>query len=224
MTSLMLLCLLFLFSFTLAVPFDTRTVYAPPITSPTSTTVWTVGEVETVTWDATGIPPGVKGMIMLGYLNPGSTNEHLNATLASGFNLTDEKVDVTVPAVVGRKSYIVVLFGDSGNISDEFEIKEASASGSSKPVSSASHRPSVSGIRPSAPISGIITITTSATSTFSFTSSAPSSTATGPSSPPASVSPSGSTPPLPAPSGAAWRMTLNVYQVFLLPVTLLFVL
>jgi hypothetical protein len=35
-------------------------------------------------------------------------------TLASGFNLTDEKVKVTVPAVVSRTSYIVVLFGDSG--------------------------------------------------------------------------------------------------------------
>ncbi|KAJ7505130.1 hypothetical protein B0H11DRAFT_2186623 [Mycena galericulata] len=129
MAPLMSLCLFFFFSFILAAPLDTRTVYAPPITNPTSSSVWTVGEVETVTWNATGIPAGVTGQIQLGYLTPG--NEHLSVILASGFNLTDEKVNVTVPAVVSRTNYIVVLFGDSGNISPTFTIQgSTSASGS----------------------------------------------------------------------------------------------
>lgn len=58
----------------LAAPFDSLTVYDPPLTSPTAQTIWTVGDTETVTWqvqfcshtivvsfklrNATGIPPG----------------------------------------------------------------------------------------------------------------------------------------------------------------------
>ncbi|KAJ7133004.1 hypothetical protein C8R46DRAFT_923624 [Mycena filopes] len=124
--------LFFLFSLALAAPFHGRSVFDPPITSPTAESVWKVGDVETVTWqvhspltlysssshtdfrDATGIPAGVTGRIMLGFLSSTSEGEHLSVTLASGFNLTDAKVDVTVPPVVSGTEYIIVLFGDSG--------------------------------------------------------------------------------------------------------------
>ncbi|KAJ7245023.1 hypothetical protein B0H12DRAFT_795021 [Mycena haematopus] len=113
MSRLTILCLFLFFSAILAAPLDSRTAYAPPITSPNAQSVWKVGEVETVTWNATGIPAGVTGQVQLGYLDPNSEGEHLSTILATGFNLTDEQVNITVPSVVTRTSYVIVLFGDS---------------------------------------------------------------------------------------------------------------
>jgi hypothetical protein len=89
----MILSLFLFFSVILAAPLDSRTVFDPPITSPTAQSIWKVGEVQTVTWqvhfvripssfslvyrNATGIPAGVTGKIMLGYLSPDSEGEHL---------------------------------------------------------------------------------------------------------------------------------------------------
>ncbi|KAK7048533.1 hypothetical protein R3P38DRAFT_1868897 [Favolaschia claudopus] len=191
MSRLTILCLFMLFSVILAAPLSSRTVYAPPITSPTSSTVWKTGEVQTVTWNATAVPAGVTGKIMLGYFDPNSEGEHLSTTLASGFNLTDEKVDITVPAVVTRTTYILVLFGDSGNFSPEFTIQgsvSSSAAGSNtaspppQPVGSSSTSRTIT---PTPPI---------ATGSFSQFS-VPSSTA--PTSAPTSLSSS-----LPAPVSA----------------------
>ncbi|KAJ7442613.1 hypothetical protein FB451DRAFT_1297020 [Mycena latifolia] len=230
MSSLMSLCLFFFFSFILAAPLDPRTVYDPPILSPTSDSVWVVGEVETVTWNATGIPAGVTGMIRLGYLTPDS--EHLSVTLASGFNLTDEKVNVTVPAVVSRTNYIVVLFGDSGNASPEFTIlasngtSASSAAASSTPSStstptsknagaSATPSPPIATASSSAPIS---TATTPSSSTSgSSSSSLPTSSL------PTSASPV--TSPIPSPSNnAGWSTNkLLTYQILVAPAALLLV-
>ncbi|KZT27405.1 hypothetical protein NEOLEDRAFT_1026610, partial [Neolentinus lepideus HHB14362 ss-1] len=108
-------------------PLAARDIWDPPVTSPTGGTVWNVGETQTVTWD-TSSPPSVvtsyNGQLVLGYLDPNSPGEHLTLgiPLASGFNLTDGKVSFTVPDVPTRSSYIVVLFGDSGNASPEFTI------------------------------------------------------------------------------------------------------
>ncbi|KAJ7928072.1 hypothetical protein B0H13DRAFT_1969213 [Mycena leptocephala] len=233
MPHLMILCLFLFFSVILAAPLDSRTVFDPPITSPTAQSIWKVGEVQTVTWNATGIPAGVTGKIMLGYLSPDSEGEHLSDTLASGFNLTDEKVKVTVPAVVSRTSYIVVLFGDSGNISPEFTIQGLSSSSasatSSKPSSAStgsisSPTQSLSNT-PSPPISASFPASPSSAPT----SSAPISTATAPSSGPASSSsllPTSTSPvssPSPSPSNnAGWSMnTLKTYQVMMTAVVVL---
>ncbi|KAJ6585187.1 hypothetical protein B0H19DRAFT_1227692 [Mycena capillaripes] len=56
---------------------------------------------------------GASRKIVLGFLTSESENLS-NTSLASGFNLTDGKVDITAPQVIDRPNHIVVLFGDSG--------------------------------------------------------------------------------------------------------------
>ncbi|KIJ31524.1 hypothetical protein M422DRAFT_121206, partial [Sphaerobolus stellatus SS14] len=99
----------------------------PPVTYPTAGVDWPVGSSQTVTWDTSEVPPGFTGtgMILLGYLdNNGDYDEHLdiNDPLARGFPLTTGSVVIVVPNVPSRNTYIVVLIGDSGNISGEFHI------------------------------------------------------------------------------------------------------
>ncbi|KAJ7928071.1 hypothetical protein B0H13DRAFT_2182539 [Mycena leptocephala] len=230
---LLSLCLFFFSTAILAAPFDSLTVYDPPLTSPTAQTIWTVGDTETVTWNATGIPPGITGQLMLGYLT--SDSEHLSTTLASGFNLTDQKVKITVPQVVSRPNYIVVLLGSSGNISPEFTIQgsdSSSVSSGSASVAATSFKPS----RASTDLVGSPTQTLSNTPSppisASFpasTSSAPISTTTASSSGPASSSsslPTSASPaisPSPSPSNnAGWSMNkLRTYRIMLTPVAFL---
>ncbi|KAJ7134795.1 hypothetical protein C8R44DRAFT_697636 [Mycena epipterygia] len=239
MSPLMSLCLVFfLFSFIHAAPLDPRTVFAPPILSPTAKSVWTVGAVETVTWNASGIPAGVTGMIKLGFLT--SESENLSVTLASGFNLTDEKVNITVPAVVTRTNYIIVLFGDSGNASPEFTIQGLSAPASASGTTSASPPTGTSSINTPTSGKGSVSATPSPP-IATASSSAPVSTATAPpsSAPGSSSSAPGSsslapgfssssavTSPSPSPSNnAGWSMNkLTTYRVMVVPAALLLVL
>ncbi|EIN12953.1 hypothetical protein PUNSTDRAFT_19047, partial [Punctularia strigosozonata HHB-11173 SS5] len=102
---------------------------APPITSPTTGTVWTVGQTVTVTWDTSELPPpqnitNISGKILLGFLDDGDDSEHLDvdSPLAQGFNITTGSVQLTVPNVPAKDDYIIVLFGDSGNLSPKFTI------------------------------------------------------------------------------------------------------
>ena len=56
-------------------------VVITPITAPDAGDVWPVGSVQTITWDTTTIPAGSEdatGFILLGYLEDGSSNEHLD--------------------------------------------------------------------------------------------------------------------------------------------------
>ncbi|CAK5284067.1 unnamed protein product [Mycena citricolor] len=105
-----------------------RVVYSPPIISPGSGTIWKLGSDEVVTWSTADIPSDVtnsKGKILLGYLEEGSSNEHLDVEhpLAQGFDIHDGQAHVQVPADIPPKSsYIVVLMGDSGNRSPPFTI------------------------------------------------------------------------------------------------------
>lgn len=64
------------------------------------------------------------GSIVLGYLIGNDENEHLDYKnpLASGFKLMDGQRDIVIPNVEPRKTYIIVLFGDSGNASPKFTI------------------------------------------------------------------------------------------------------
>lgn len=67
-------------------------------------------------------------MLKLGYEpadGAGGLNE--NWTLAQGFPVTAGKVDFVLPSdLEQRNDYVVVLFGDSGNISKHFTIVPAS--------------------------------------------------------------------------------------------------
>ncbi|KAF7365025.1 hypothetical protein MVEN_00373600 [Mycena venus] len=220
MSRLTILCLFLFFSAVLAAPLNSRTV-------------------QTVTWNATGIPAGITGKIQLGYLDPNSEGEHLSTILADGFNLTDEKVDITVPPVQTRTTYILVLFGDSGNASPEFTIQgsssSSSASGPGSPTTSSTFvgtsgsPPSSLSSTPTPPIS----VGSSGFSAPISTSTAPSSVLRSPSSSlPTSASvaatsgslspslfPSPSPSPSPSPNtGAAWSMkNLKTYQVVMTP-------
>ena len=51
------------------------------VITPKAGDVWTVGSTQTITWDTTTIPAGSEdatGFILLGYLEDGSSNEHLD--------------------------------------------------------------------------------------------------------------------------------------------------
>ncbi|KAH8555295.1 hypothetical protein BGW37DRAFT_132277 [Umbelopsis sp. PMI_123] len=104
-------------------------VYSPKITKPDGSTKWRAGGTFTVTWDPNSagapIPNDYTGTIMLGYLlNGDKYNEHLQWTLAEGFKLNSGSQQVTLPSdLETRTSYIIVLFGDSGNASPQFTIK-----------------------------------------------------------------------------------------------------
>ncbi|KAI0034035.1 hypothetical protein K488DRAFT_11326, partial [Vararia minispora EC-137] len=97
-------------------------IFSPPILSPNATTVWTVGAVETVTWDTSNAPPVISnraGVIL--------RRDNVNlATLASGFDLRAGSVDVTVPTgIEAATDYQIILLGDSGNLSPDFTIVAA---------------------------------------------------------------------------------------------------
>ncbi|PPQ76518.1 hypothetical protein CVT26_013352 [Gymnopilus dilepis] len=109
-------------------------VYNPRITHPTNNTVWSSGSDVAVTWcvcpvdfqsttliisrfstirDVRDMPKensSQKGRILLGYLEDGSQNEHLDIghPLASDFNLGDGFVTFQCPKVEPRKDYIIV--------------------------------------------------------------------------------------------------------------------
>ncbi|KAI0062229.1 hypothetical protein BV25DRAFT_660585 [Artomyces pyxidatus] len=98
-----------------------RDVYVPPVLYPHAGTVWKVGEQHNVTWNNTSPPAEItnpKGQI---YLRKGDSTL-MNMTLASKFNLADGRTEVTVPDLTPGSDYRIVLFGDSGNWSPEFEI------------------------------------------------------------------------------------------------------
>ncbi|KAF8073413.1 hypothetical protein FPV67DRAFT_744617 [Lyophyllum atratum] len=108
-----------------------RDVYNPAITYPTQGEVWTPGSQVTVTWDVSSIPAGrrnTKSMVVLGWMDSGDTNEHLdlNHPLAHDFPIGQACVTFVVPNVPPRDNYIVVVFGDSGNHSPAFTIKSIS--------------------------------------------------------------------------------------------------
>ncbi|KAI9508332.1 hypothetical protein F5148DRAFT_1013746 [Russula earlei] len=105
-----------------------RDVWAPPITQPDSTTVWTIGTNVTATWDMSTRPADVtnpNGVLLLGHLEPdgqGGENLDVDHPLANGFLLDDGQVTFQVPNVQPNTNYIVALIGSSGNISPQFQI------------------------------------------------------------------------------------------------------
>jgi len=102
-------------------------VVVPQITSPVQGDIWRVNSTQTVTWNTSNIPESGKnntGHILLGYVDGNSTSENLDFIhpLAAGFLLTAGCQNVTVPDVLPRTTYMIILLGDSGNTSPEFSI------------------------------------------------------------------------------------------------------
>lgn len=84
-----------------------RIVYNPKIILPKADTVWEAGSVQRVTWETSDLPAELKqaaGMVKLGYLEPGSINEHLSLTLAKDFLLRSGQVLFDLPANVTARS------------------------------------------------------------------------------------------------------------------------
>ncbi|TFK93068.1 hypothetical protein K466DRAFT_594664 [Polyporus arcularius HHB13444] len=107
-----------------ALPLAVRDVFVPPVKSPKAGDVWVVGSKQNVTWDISKAPEHItnpKGTIVL------SKNGRLdiNHPLASNFSILDGHHEVTVPPVDAGDDYTIVLFGDSGNDSEEFTIASA---------------------------------------------------------------------------------------------------
>ncbi|KAI9271422.1 hypothetical protein BY458DRAFT_509419 [Sporodiniella umbellata] len=110
-------------------------VINPAITAPTSGTKWRAGQTFVVKWKTTyfdgqkqvPIPDTQTGVIKLGYFEKNDRyNEHLLWDLASGFKLNSGSQSVTLPNdLETKRSYIVVLMGDSGNASKQFTISAA---------------------------------------------------------------------------------------------------
>ncbi|KAH7926485.1 hypothetical protein BV22DRAFT_1104302 [Leucogyrophana mollusca] len=213
-----------------AVPLGLRDVPDPPITSPTASTIWHVGDKQTVTWSTANLPANLTtptGTLLLGFIANNSENLMTNSPLATGFLYTDGQAQITVPSVPTRENYIVVLLGDSGNASPQFTIIGDSSS-SSAPSTSATTSVSSSSLSPSSssspstsapPASGSSTPVINPETSSSSTSSAPITTSTSPTT--TLVTTSGSvvvvtTSVLPSqpPTGAAWKN--RVPRVYLL--------
>jgi len=217
MLKLTISCFLFSILHVIAVPLLPRVVFDPPITSPTATSVWKVGQIKTVTWDISNLPPDSEltnpnGTLVLGFLSTeGGENLMLDNPLAKGFKLRLGKMNITVPSVVTRDNYIVVLMGSSGNASPEFKIEGAAATSSLEssstsslltdpiPITGSSITGGIS-VTPSTPLTTSDGSVSSATSTPSSTASATSSNTA------SSNSTSSSAPETTSPlSSGAWK-------------------
>ncbi|KAE9389704.1 hypothetical protein BT96DRAFT_834539 [Gymnopus androsaceus JB14] len=100
-------------------------VWAPTIISPNASTVWTEGQKYNVTWDTSNAPANISNgaSVVLG------ENGDLTET-GIGFDLRQGWVTVTCPSdLTPGDFYSIVLFGDSGDQSDQFSIVEPSSDG-----------------------------------------------------------------------------------------------
>ncbi|KAJ3850655.1 hypothetical protein EV368DRAFT_84323 [Lentinula lateritia] len=113
-----------LFTIANAVPVFKRDVFVPPITYPTSTTVWNKGEIHNVTWDISQAPVNITNK--LGRIQLRQDGLTTPLVLADDFDILLGTINVTVPWVITANDYELVLFGDSGNFSPEFTINGVS--------------------------------------------------------------------------------------------------
>ncbi|KIP03165.1 hypothetical protein PHLGIDRAFT_111207 [Phlebiopsis gigantea 11061_1 CR5-6] len=95
-----------------------RDVYSPPVLYPHAGTVWYTGQTHNVTWDNSSPPKSISNRAFI-LLRSG--NYETPVVLAHDFDLRAGRVEVAVPEVI-TGTYSVVLFGDSGNWSQDFLI------------------------------------------------------------------------------------------------------
>ncbi|KAH7097571.1 hypothetical protein BKA62DRAFT_716066 [Auriculariales sp. MPI-PUGE-AT-0066] len=97
-----------------------RDVWVPHIEVPNADTVWTRGTTVTVEWATDDAPDNISNGAAI-YLRKG--NSTFLDPLATGFDLRAGQYPVELPDTLEPASdYVIVLFGDSGNWSDEFTI------------------------------------------------------------------------------------------------------
>lgn len=97
-----------------------RDVWAPTVLYPRSMIVWKTGYRHNVTWDTSSRPDQITNPV--GQIQLRKDGVTLPAVLAQDFQLTDGRVEITVPYVEPGSGYQIVLLGDSGNFSPEFMI------------------------------------------------------------------------------------------------------
>ncbi|KAI9063610.1 hypothetical protein FKP32DRAFT_1676313 [Trametes sanguinea] len=148
----------------------------PPVINPHSSTVWTVGDTETVTWSTTGIivndPAGrpLSGKVVLGYLTDDAQFLWQAQPLAQGFLLSEKQTQVVVPNVPTGK-YFIALEGDTGNWSQNFQINNPSEPSGTPPKSLAVTPVSSGAASSTTAASSTSTQSASATTTASTTGS-----------------------------------------------------
>lgn len=105
-----------------AAPLNERDIFDPPILDPHAGTVWTSGQQATATWDTSNPPKQITDRFSsLLILRKGGI-EHPDEVLAKDFDILDGNVSFIVPEVTTGNDWSVVLFGDSGNWSEDFTI------------------------------------------------------------------------------------------------------
>ncbi|RPD62497.1 hypothetical protein L226DRAFT_544218 [Lentinus tigrinus ALCF2SS1-7] len=107
-----------------ALPLAVRDVFVPPVTSPKTGDIWAVGSKQNVTWDISDAPAQITNPNGTIVLAKGGRLD-LKHPLASNFSILDGWHEVTVPSVPAGDDYTIVLFGDSGNDSENFTIAPA---------------------------------------------------------------------------------------------------
>ncbi|GJE98807.1 hypothetical protein PsYK624_150440 [Phanerochaete sordida] len=101
-----------------AEPIEARDVYVPRVTYPHAGTVWYSGQRHNVTWDNSNPPATISNRA---YIRLRADNYETPIVLARDFDLRAGRVEVTVPPVI-TGDYSIVLFGDSGNWGQDFQI------------------------------------------------------------------------------------------------------
>ncbi|KAI0826586.1 hypothetical protein BC628DRAFT_1419089 [Trametes gibbosa] len=192
----------------------------PPVLSPRSGDVWTVGEIATVKWSTDGIPLFIPethapwpGTVWLGELTDTSSGFTFWALepLADGFPLLNKEVQVVVPNVPSGSNYIIILDkptnqGQVFTINNPKDVKGTGAIPSSISVSTLPFSTSTAGSAStmaaanttvsSAPSSSALPSSVNATSpgvslSGTSTAPAPSSSSMGNTTTPSSAVPSG---------------------------------
>jgi len=99
---------------------ESRDVWTPPVLYPHAGTVWKVKNHHNVTWGTLDPPVNITNRIGRIMLRAGGLTTPV--ILADNFDILLGRIEVEVPWVVPGDDYQLVLFGDSGDFSDEFTI------------------------------------------------------------------------------------------------------
>ncbi|KAI1794883.1 hypothetical protein LXA43DRAFT_883195 [Ganoderma leucocontextum] len=103
---------------------DPNRTPSPPILQPNHEVEWQALEVQTVTWDTTGLDvTGLNGTILLGFVRPDTTRfVYQDRPIAQNFALADEAVNIILPDVPTGNRYFLILLGNMNNTSPLFGI------------------------------------------------------------------------------------------------------
>jgi len=97
-------------------------VFVPHINSPNGSTIWCIGQTETVEWETDNAPVNISNGAAIYLSYPGNFSSAI--LLAKGFNLRSGRHNVVVPANTTPGQYQITLFGDSGDQSQTFSIQQ----------------------------------------------------------------------------------------------------